>query len=431
MRFKTWAWGLSVATMALLTACGGGGGDGGSADVRLLNASISYSALDMAVGTDQKTVNTGIAYAKAGAYASVKTSDSGTYIQNSTVGSTLSSTTPTLSSGNKYTLIAYGTTGNVRTTLLQENQDKPDAGKSKFLILNLAPDAGALDIYETSTTVTTLDDAAIVASGIASGGGSGYASLKSGTFRFVVTGAGDKNDVRLTIPSLVLPDAGVSTLILTGSNGGVLVNGMQLIQQGDVTNYANTTARVRLVSGLPSGNSISGSVATTSLLTTASSPAIGNYVQVPAGSQAVAVSVNGATVSSSNGTFTAGNDYTMLVYGSAASPTLNLLSDDNKLPTSSTNAKIHLINGLSNSNASLNLNVNFAAYASNVAPGNSSTPVQIAAASGVLLTVTSSSSSSTLFQAPDNTNITANNIYTVFLLGDGNGTVFGSLRRER
>ena len=39
MRFKTWAWGLSVASMALLTACGGGGGDGGNADVRLLNAS--------------------------------------------------------------------------------------------------------------------------------------------------------------------------------------------------------------------------------------------------------------------------------------------------------------------------------------------------------------------------------------------------------
>lgn len=430
MRFKTWAWGLSVASMALLTACGGGGGDGGNADVRLLNASISYSALDMAVGTDQKVVNSSVAYAKAGAYTGVSTNDSGTYIQNSTVGSTLASTTPTLSSGSKYTLIAYGTTGAVRTTLLQENQDKPDAGKSKFLILNLAPDAGNLDIYETPTTVTTLDDAAIVASNIAPGGGSGYASLKSGTFRFVVTAAGDKTDVRLSIPSLTLPDAGVSTLILTGSNGGVLVNGMQLIQQGDVTNFANTTARVRLVSGLPSGNSITGAVGSSSLLTNASSPAIGSYVQVPAGSQAVAVSVNGAAVAGSNATLTAGNDYTMLVFGSAASPTVNLLSDDNKLPTTSTNARIHLINGLSNTTAGVNLNVNFAAYAANVAPGSSSTPVQIPAMTGALMTVTSSSSSATLFTQSDTT-ITANNIYTVFVLGDGTGQVATSLRRER
>jgi len=427
MRFKTLAWGLSVASMALLTACGGGGGSS-SADVRLLNASISYPTLDMAVGKDETTINTAVAYAKVGEYGSVKTDDSGTYIQNSTVGSTLYSTTPSLSGGSKYTMIAYGTTGAVKTTLLQENQDNPDAGKSKFLILNLAPDAGALDIYETAATSTTLDDAAAVATSISAGSGTGYASLKSGTFRFVVTAAGDKTDVRLEIPSLTLPDAGVSTLILTGSNGGVLVNGMQLIQQGAVTNFANSTARVRLVSGLPGGNSVTGTLGATPLLTNANSPAIGSYVKVASGSQAVAVSVNGTPVTSNNATIQAGYDYTMMVYGSAGAPTLTLLSDDNKLPTTSTYARIRLINGLSNNTAGLNLNVNYAAYASNVAPGSSSTAQQIAAVNDALLTV--STTSSTLFTQTD-TDLIANNVYTVFVLGDGAGTVSASLRRER
>ncbi|WAC74048.1 DUF4397 domain-containing protein [Roseateles sp. SL47] len=426
MRIKTWAWGLSVASMALLTACGGGGSS--SADVRLLNASISYSSLDMAVGEDETVVNSAITYANVGSYASVKTDDAGTYIQNSTVGSTLYSTTPSLSSGTKYTMIAYGTTGAVKTTLLQENQDDPDSGKSKFLILNLAPDAGALDIYETSTSETTLSDAATVASNIAAGSGSGYASLKSGTYRFVVTAAGDKTDIRLEIPSLTLPDAGVSALILTGSNGGVLVNGMQLIQKGAVTNYANSTARVRLVSGLPTGNAITGSVGSNALLSNASSPAIGSYVKVASGSQAVALSVNGTAIASNNATIQAGYDYTMLVYGSTSAPTVTMLSDDNKLPTTSTYAKVRLINGLSNSTAGLNLNINYAAYASNVTAGASSTAQQIAAVTDALLTVTTTST--TLFTQTD-TDIIANNVYTVFVLGDGSGQVSASLRRER
>ncbi|MBB3194984.1 DUF4397 domain-containing protein [Roseateles terrae] len=430
MRFKTWAWGLSVASMALLTACGGGGGDGGNADVRLLNASIGYSALDMAVGTDQKVVNSAVAYAKAGSYASVSTSDSGTYIQNSTVGSTLSSTTPTLSSGTKYTLIAYGTTSAVRTTLLQDNQDKPDAGKSKFLILNLAPDAGALDVYETVTTSTNLDDAATVASGIATGGGSGYASLKSGTFRFVVTAAGDKTDVRLTIPSLTLPDAGVSTLILTGSNGGVLVNGMQVIQEGDVTNYANTSARVRLVAGLPSGNLITGSVGSVPLLTSAGTPAIGSYTQVTAGSQAVALTVNGNPVSTGAAALTAGNDYTMLVYGTAASPSVSLLSDDNKLPNSTVNAKIRVINGLSNTTGGVDLRVNYAAYGSNVVPGSASTATQTPAVTNAQVSVTASQTAASLFSKSDVT-LTANNNYSVFVLGDINNSPAVTLLRDR
>ncbi|SEK85258.1 protein of unknown function [Roseateles sp. YR242] len=428
MQFKTWAWGLSVASMALLTACGGGGG-GSSADVRLLNASISYAALDMAVGDDETVINSNIAYAAVGDYGSVKTDDSGTYIQNSTVGSTLYTTTPSLTSGKKYTMIAYGTTGAVKTTLLQENQDNPDAGKSKFLILNLAPDAGAVDIYETATTVTDLNDAATVASSISAGSGTGYASLKSGTFRFVVTAAGDKTDIRLEIPSLTLPDAGVSTLVLTGSNGGLLVNGMQLIQQGAVTNFANNTARVRVVSGLPTSNSVAATLGGTDLLNgTAASPAIGAYTKVTAGTPALAVTVNGAALAAAAPTIQAGYDYTVLVYGAVGAPSLTLLSDDNKLPTTSTNAKIRLINGLSNSTAGVNLNVNYAAYASNVTAGSTSVPAQIAAVTDALMTVTTTSS--TLFTQTD-TDITANNVYTVFVLGDGNGTVSASLRRER
>ena len=96
MRFKTWAWGLSLATMALLTACGGGSSSK-TAQMRLLNASIGYSALDMSV--DSTTVNSAVAYASVGSYADVKTDATGTEVQSNSVGSTLSSSPPTLAEG--------------------------------------------------------------------------------------------------------------------------------------------------------------------------------------------------------------------------------------------------------------------------------------------------------------------------------------------
>ncbi|SEL26950.1 protein of unknown function [Roseateles sp. YR242] len=429
MRLKSLALGLSLAaSVALVTGCGG---SDDTAKVRLLNASIGSTSLDLAVGDDETVVTSGLAYATVGDYEGVDPDDSLLEVQNSTSGATLVSSTPTLSTSSKYTLIAYGVSGSVKTTLVTEAEDTPDSGKTKLQILNLAPDAGSLDIYETGTTETSLDNAATLASTVASGSGSGYLSIKSGSFRLVVTAAGDTSDVRLEIPSITLPDKGVSTLILTGSNGGLLVNGMQLVQKGTLTNYANTNARVRLVSGLTSAG-LSASAGGTPLLTASSSPAIGSYVKVTAGTPAVTLTVNGTSVTVSAPTLVAGNDYTLLVYGDAASPTVTLLSDDNKLPTTSTTAKIRLLNGLTGNTSAMTLYVDYSVKATGVTPGSVSTPVQMTATTDSLVTVNSSSSSTPLFSQSDTT-ITAQGVYTVFLLGDGTSatTVGASLVKER
>jgi len=430
MRFKSAALGMALATtMALMAGCGGGDDD--KAQVRLLNASIGSSSLDLAVGDDEDVVTSGLTYAAVGDYEGVATDDAQLEIQNSTSSAVLVSTTPTLSNSTKYTLIAYGVSGSVKSTLITESEDTPDSGKSKLQILNLAPDAGSLDVYETGTAETTLDNAATLASTIASGSGSGYLSLKSGTFRLVVTAAGDTSDVRLEIPSITLADKGVSTLILTGSNGGLLVSGMQLIQKGALTNLANTHARVRVVSGLSSG-SISASLDGTQVLSSTTSPAIGSYAKVTAGTPAVTMTVNGAAVSVSAPTLVAGYDYTLLVYGDAAAPTVKLLTDDNKLPTSSTTAKIRLLNGLSANTAEMTLYVDYAVKATSVSQGSVSTPVQMTATTDSLLTVNATASSTLLFSQSD-TDLTAQGVYTVFLLGDGTSaaTVAASLVKER
>jgi len=426
MRFKTWAWGLSVAVAALLAACGGGG-DSSTAQMRLLNASIGYAALDMSV--DSTTVNSAVAYAAAGSYADVKTSATGTEIQSNSVGSTLASSTPTLAAGSHYAMIAYGSAGSLQTTLLQEDQEAPASGKSKLLVLNLAPDAGSMDVYVTGAD-ETLDTASTVAAGIAAGSGSGYVSLNSGTFRVRLTAAGSKSDVRLDIPSITLPSAGVSTLVLTGSTGGVLVNGIQLIQQGATTNFPNTTARARLVAAVGGSALVSGSVGQTALMPTSVAPTIGDYTTLTAGAADLSVYVNGQLMSFAKPTLVAGNDYTLMVWGTAANPQLSVLTDDNRLPTSpTTTAKIRLVNGVASAATGLTLNVDYSALASNVVAGTASTAQTTPASTSALLTVTSPSSTTPVYSLSD-LGITAGYVYTVFVMGDSTAMV-GSLRRER
>ncbi|MBB3295817.1 hypothetical protein FHT39_004497 [Mitsuaria sp. BK045] len=426
MRFKTWAWGLSVAAATLLTACGGGG-DSSTAQMRLLNASIGYAALDMSV--DSTTVNSAVAYAGVGSYADVKTSATGTEIQSNSVGSTLASSTPTLAAGSHYAMIAYGSAGSLQTTLLQEDQEAPASGKSKLLVLNLAPDAGSMDVYVTGAD-ETLDTASTVAAGIAAGSGSGYVSLNSGTFRVRLTAAGSKSDVRLDIPSITLPSAGVSTLVLTGSAGGVLVNGIQLIQQGATTNFPNTTARARLVAAVGGSALVSGSVGQTALMPTSVAPTIGDYTTLTAGAADLSVYVNGQLMSFAKPTLVAGNDYTLMVWGPAASPQLAVLTDDNRLPTSpTTTAKIRLVNGVASAATGLTLNVDYSALASNVVAGTASTAQTTPASTSALLTVTSPSSTTPVYSLSD-LGIAAGYVYTVFVMGD-NTAMVGSLRRER
>ena len=134
MRFTPWATRLaltlSLSATALLTACGGGGDGGGSAQVRLLNATRSFPQLDLVVNS--KTINSKIAYATAGEYGGVDTNATASQVQQSDVGTSVSATTPTLTSGSNYTYITYGFAGAVRTTLLQETEPAADANKIKL-----------------------------------------------------------------------------------------------------------------------------------------------------------------------------------------------------------------------------------------------------------------------------------------------------------
>lgn len=430
MRFKSWAPGLMTVTLAcatLLSACGGGGGSSDSTtNVRLLNASVGYSSLDLAV--DSKTVNSNVAYGSAGSYASVNTGATASQVQTSGVGSTVASATPTLTAGSSYTMIAYGWSGAVRTTLLQEAEEAPAAAKSKFLVLNLAPDAGALDVYLTAST-DTLENATPVATNIAGGSGSGYNSLNSGSYRLRLTGSGSKTDLRLDIPAITLASAGVSSLIITATDGGLLVNGMVVEQKGSISNFATQVSRARVVAAVAGNATVAAQINGASLLPSSVAPTIGDYQTVAAGASSLSLSINGAPMSVSAPTLKAGGDYTLLVWGDASAPQLTVLSDDNRLPVTSGTVKIRMVNGVASLNTGLTMTLDYSAIATNVVPGSASAISHVSASTSSLLSVNSPTSSTPVYSIAA-LPVVANGVYTVFMMG-ASGAMVGTLRKER
>ncbi|MCE4553676.1 DUF4397 domain-containing protein [Pelomonas cellulosilytica] len=371
MRFTPWATRLaltlSLSATALLTACGGSGSSS-SAQVRLINATRSYPQLDLTA--NDKTVGSKVGYAAASDYSSVDTNAPTIRVQTSDTGTSISALSPNLTGGNNYTIITFGFAGAISSRLLEENVDAADANKAKLLIYNLAPDAGALDAYLTTAADCSLATETPLTSNLSGGTNSGYIVVNSGTFRICVTGYGRRTDLRLNIPAVTLDSTSVNTLILTASDGGVLVNGVTFVQKGAVKNFPNSQARVRTVAALANGGTVTSSINNQSMFSGAISPLISDYVTTSSGASTLTVQVNGVDKTFPAPTLTAGHDYTMLVWGDPASPKLAPLDDDNRLPTGAAgtaDVKIRVVNALSTSG--VGLNVGFGAIASNVAAG--------------------------------------------------------------
>ncbi|MBV8604472.1 MAG: DUF4397 domain-containing protein [Pelomonas sp.] len=453
MRFvKLAAATAALAAAGLLAACGGSSGS--HAGVRLINASAGYASLDLTV--NNTSIDTGVAFGSAGSYGSVDVSATTTQFLSS--GTAVYTTTPTLTGGNNYALIAYGWQGGLSYKTLQENQTAPTSGNGELLVLNLAPDAGTLDTYlvpvNTACNATTLSTGTAIAVGVVGGGGSGYNTTTSGSYGVCIVGTGNTADVRLTIPSITLASASVNTLIITPTSGGVLVNGIFVVQGGSATPFYTSSARVRVVGSVPgtsatTPSTISGLLTSGSnsvnLLGTSSAvmPTIGNYQTVPSGAGAVVnLSVNGTALSTlTMPTMAPGGDYTLLVTGAPGATTTAILTDDNRLPLTAGYAKIRLVNGSSDPNASLSMSLDFTTIASNILPGRASAFTQVPS------DTTGSTSEITVLTPTSTTNgyafdksglsIVSQGVYNVYMLANS-GTTFaqydymqGIIVRER
>jgi len=430
MRHPRWwpAFGSVLLMGAVLVGCGGGGDSSDVGSVRLVNATLTHPSLDllqnssMAVSATQVDTISG--------YVNVATGSPALQLNDAGASTALVTTSATITSGQHYTLLAYESGGSVRTSLLTEDFSAPTSGTGQLRIYDTATDAGALDVYITdpATDLATVSTPTTVFSAQTYAQSSSLLSYAPGTYRVRVTVSGNKTQLLLDMPAVVIADQQVITIALTPAAGGILLDGSMLIQQGAYTAARNTTARVRLAAAVAGGVSVAASAGSSVIDSFALAPAVGAYAIVPA-SGALNVSVNGSSIAAPASALKAGNDYTLLVYGSGTSATASLISDDNHLPTSTSNVKMRLINGITGTVSGLTLEADFSPVASNVLPAVASAYGTVAANSSMELDVTSALSSTPIYSRSD-LSIAGSTVYTLFMVGDSSAPQ-GLLRRDR
>lgn len=413
--------------LAWLTACGGGGDNGNDANVRLVNASPGYASLDMYVDDNKEA--SAITFGNGSDYAGVSNGDV-TRVLTATGSTTeLLNQTGSLDSGKKYTVVAYGWEGALKSVTMTDDEDSADSNKTKVSALNVAIDAGELDVYLTGED-DDLAAATPVAGGVDAGAQSSFTSVSSGTYRLRVTGAGDTDDLRLDVSGVVLSSKDVLTLVMTPGSGGVLVHGIGVVQEGDVTPYLNTKARARVVAAIANAGTVSLSAGGVGLASNVKSATIRDYALVNAGAQTVHTVVNGTALTDQSVTFTAGADVTLLVSGTGAGDaTVHAIADDDRLPTVSTKYKLRLVHAAPTlASENLSMTIDFSAVASDLAFGAASAFSDQAASSSATIDITTPSSGS-IYNVTD-VNLLAKGIYTMFMFDTINGPV-GVLRKER
>ena len=407
----------------------------GGADIRILNASIDYSSLDLYLddGTTNTREITAATYGTLTSYLGVSSNSYTVKFTRNGVSSSLDSIDEKLSSNTHKTYVAYGNSGKFGVLEIAEDQTQPDSSYAKVELIDAAPDSGSVDVYLTDPSVD-LADSSPTFSGVSGGSiaSGGYVTLASGSYRVRVTAAGSQSDIRLdSVTGITFSSQEVLSIVLTGTSGGVLVNAVVIPQQGTETAVNNTYARVRAAAGIPAGSNLSASLGGTVLLRSAAANTVSQYSLVTAGTQTLNLTLDGTALAASSQALTAGNDYTVLVLnGSGVSgTTTTLIADDDRLPSTSGYSKIKLVNAMSALGDPLTLNVNYSPVASDIALGSGSSSTEVTAGANTEIDTVDATTSTTVFTDTTAT-LTGSEVYDLFMFGSASATI-GALRTNR
>jgi hypothetical protein len=426
----------AVLAAAVVSLSGCGNGSSGTANIRLLNVSTGYSSLDLYASNNNNTTPNytvqpqAVTYETLSNYSSIA---SGTYSlefrKNGTTSALATDGSESLTDGSHTTYVGYGSSGNFASVKISEDQSSANSGYAKVTVIN-ASEAGNVDVYLTDST-TELVNASPLVSNIATGGTSTI-TVTSGNYRLRVIGTGNTTDLRADVPQVTFNSTTVNSLLLTSTTGGMLVNVSLLPQQGSLSTYNTTQARVRGAVGIANGTTVNATVNGANILTNATIGVIGGtYALVNSGSAPVTVIVDGAAVTIPNQTLAAGADYTFLVWSNASGTQTSLIADDNTLPASlAAKSRVRLLNGMSGLGDPLTLLVNFQTDATGVTLGTASALAQFASGTNNEVDVIDTNTSATLLTKTTLT-LDAGGVYTMFVAGGGSSAVNGTLRKDR
>jgi hypothetical protein len=425
---------MLAAAVVSLSGCGNG--SSGTANIRLLNVSTGYTSLDLYASNNNNTTpnytvqSQAVTYETLSNYAGIA---SGTYSlefrKNGTTSALATDGSENLTDGSHTTYVGYGSSGNFASVKIGEDQSSANSGYAKVTVIN-ASEAGNVDVYLTDST-TELVNASPLVTNLATGGTSTI-TVTSGNYRLRAIGTGNTADLRADVPQVTFNSTTVNSLLLTSTTGGMLVNVSLLPQQGSLSTYNNTQARVRGAVGIANGTTVNATLNGATILTNATVGVIGGiYALVNSGTAPVTLNVDGAAVTIANQTLAAGADYTFLVWSNASGTQTSLIADDNTLPASlAAKSRVRLLNGMSGLADPLTLLVNFQTAATGVTLGTASVLAQFASGTNNEVDVIDTNTSATLLTRTTLT-MDPGGVYTMFTAGGGTTPVNGTLRKDR
>lgn len=334
----------ALATLVALAACSHSNNSSATTgSVRLINASPT--------STVTLTLNGTAAFTSVAPHTTSNylTETAGTYTVTATnsTGSLSSATISMTVASGYYSVIVFERNGSLVLGAITENQALPVAGQNALSVYNTSADAGPLDIYAVpaGTGAANLGTHSPIFSRLNSVSPAPNLLVAGTSYDFYATAAGNPADIRFSQLGVTPVSAQVQFLILTGTPGGSLVDGISVTQQGTVVFTPNTSARVRVVSALPATAGAyvvltAGGVqlpATTSIFPRA-------YTLIPGASTAYSADISGTVLAGSFApTFANGGDYTVVIYGtSVASAQISILTDSNLISVGQ--ASLRLVN---------------------------------------------------------------------------------------
>jgi hypothetical protein len=424
MLSKTRATLALVLTTPLLLLAGCGNEDAQDAQVRLVNATSEYPTMDLYT-VDSKNVSTkfisGTASFAASSYAGLFGGSYTFKVLGSGSSTAAAQVAGSVSKQDHFAIVSYLSGGTATALLVPEEEPTPSSGNAKLRILNGASaEVGGVDVYVTSnpcTALTSTDTAfATAVTGLQTAFGEIVVASSGTAWNVCVTATGIKTDLRLAANAVPFANEQISTLILTHTTGGTLLNGLVMNQQGSVTPFSNSLARVRLVADAANTATVSATIDNIPLAVDLTSPSVGDYTAIPAGDLTMSLAISDVAITTTPQTATAGTDYTLLVAGTPGAATVAFLQDDNTPSTSvSLPVKMRLVNGLNGGTGTASLTANGTLVASGIGFGAGSTYKTLASSDG--LADIQASGSGLLLDLPSQT-LLSGGVYTYFFIGD-------------
>ena len=418
MRMKTWAAFGAALALPLLSGCGDDNAQKGF--VRIVNATTEYTSLDLYTQASDGSNDLVVSGTAAGAASPYTSIDKGSYTFNIKSGSGASNAATTTGNINKtdhYSVVTYLTGGVAKAQYLSDEETNPASGNAKLRVFNAATsEASSVDVYLTGNPCNALAVTDTAFAAAQSGLQATYSQVTAKSWNVCVYPSGDKTTLLLDIPSLVLKNQEIATLILTHTAGGVLLNGAVLDQQSSMTSYTSAISRVRVAAD-PTSGLTTVTLNGTEITAAAAAQSVSSYVTIPSAALTAAVTIDGVTTNVTTlPTAAAGRDYTLLVTGTSSNPTATLITDDNSVSTTTTQTvKARVINGVNNGTGSVSATIDNKTVGT-AAFEIASPYVTIPATTG---TSTVQASITTNPASLTSQSFVANGVYTVFIWGDG------------